>query len=95
MKERSIKELLEFMLKNQRLFSRGLCYWCNQMYDYGLLKTQEYLKLRMYIDENRPSPFSSFNALIYFNNNYYWRSGKIKPRIKWIKKHIKLQENEK
>jgi hypothetical protein len=37
----------------------------------------------MFIDDNRPK---NFYWLI--KDNYHWKPDNIKPRIKWIKKHI-------
>jgi hypothetical protein len=91
--ERSIKELLELMLEYQGLYSYyslGLCHWTFTLLRYGLLLNSEYCKLKDYIDKNRPSKYSSLDA--YFNRKspLYWKSDNIEPRIKWIKKHIKL-----
>lgn len=83
---RTIKELLELMLHNKRLFFTGLCNWAsniNMSYD-------EYQLLKDYIKKNRPSMFSSFDAFINCKNKFYWEQGNITPRIEWIKKHIKL-----
>ena len=87
--ERSIKELLEVMLENQELFNGGLCSWAWYMYREDKITFEEYRILDCYIRENRPSKFSSLEAWNYQNRGYYWKYNNIKPRIKWIKKHIK------
>ena len=86
---RTIKELLELMLEHQKYFSTGLCYWAESLYWYNNISLNEYLHLLKYIRSNRPSKYSSLSAYKYRHCGYYWQSGDIKPRIKWIKKHIK------
>lgn len=87
---RSIKELLELMLKNEQAYFYGLCHWVNNLYICKIINLEEKRKLITYINNNRPSKWSSFSAFISRDSNFYWESKKIKPRIKWIKKHIKL-----
>lgn len=57
------------------------------------ITSEEEYSLQHYIDVNRPSIFSSIDAFIHCNNVFYWTPGDIKPRIKWIKKHIKKLEH--
>jgi hypothetical protein len=87
---RSIKELLQVMLDNQDDFRIGLCIWANQLAIEELIVYDEWESLRIYIDNNRPNKWSSLNAFSYRNTPLYWNSNNIKPRIKWIEKHIKL-----
>lgn len=85
---RTIKELLQIMLDNQQYFQTGLCGWSNSI---KLSSTEEYDKLHSYIRNNKPSAFSSFERFTQELNlePYWWKKGNIKPRINWIKKHIK------
>lgn len=85
---RTIKELLQLMLDNPQLFDRGLCFWTNGLYGAGLIGLYELDELDDYIAKNRPSMFSSIDAYLRSNTGYYWKCGRIKPRIKWLKKHI-------
>lgn len=88
---RTIKELLEIMLENKDLFKNGLCSWVVLLYSYDRISNKEYLILMEYIENNRPSIFSSLNSFLsQISNSYYWKSGDINPRIKWIQKHIKI-----
>lgn len=87
---RSIKELLELMLENEQAYFYGLCHWVNNLYICKIINFEERRKLITYINNNRPSKWSSFSAFISRDSRFYWESKKIKPRIKWIKKHIKL-----
>jgi len=87
MKTRTIKELLQLMLDNQNLFCKGLCGWSTELGYYGLINSSECSQLIKYIDDNKPSKLHHY---FFGNGNYYWNPGEIKPRIKWIKKHIKL-----
>ena len=88
--ERTIKELLQIMLDNQEYFEITLCFWVDKLYILSnLLSLLEVIRLRQYILLNRPSTFSSIQSFINRNNFYYWNRGDIKPRIKWLKEHIK------
>lgn len=85
MKDRSIKELLEVLLDNIHLLKDGLCLLAIDVMTYN-----EKRIFKKYIFENRP-----FNIYTLFRLNkskyvYYWIKGKKAPRIKWLKKHIKL-----
>lgn len=86
---RTIKELLELMLKNQAWFKFGLCHWARNLYYVNLITFKENQLLEDYIRDNRPSIFSSLEAFKYTASGYFWKMGRIEPRIKWINKHIK------
>jgi hypothetical protein len=81
--ERTIKELLQLMLKHQELFRKGLCMWVGDLCLRDYITSKESDILDMYIQKNRPK---NFYWLIKYQ--YYWKYRDIKPRIKWIKKHI-------
>ena len=87
---RNIKELLELMLENQDLFCIALCDWTRRLHGVRFICQEEKMTLLYYIQKNRPSMWSSIDAFRYRKRSYYWEEGNIKPRIKWIKKHIKL-----
>jgi len=87
---RSIKELLQLMLDNKYLFSTGLCNWKDELLFKNIITDYEHGGLERYIRIHRPSMFSSINAFYYRNRMYYWTMRDIKPRIKWLEKHIKL-----
>jgi hypothetical protein len=87
---RTIKELLQLMLDNQQYFQAGLCYWSNNLYANGLINMREWVLLKKYIKVNRPSAFSSINALMHRNSAYFWEPENIKYRVQWLEKHIKL-----
>ena len=87
--ERSVKELLEVMLNNKKLFAGGLCSWVWFLYYYDVINLEEYMRLDVYIQENRPSIFSSKDAFKHMTSLFYWKKGNIEPRIEWINKHIK------
>lgn len=89
MKTRTIKELLQLMLDNKRLFTHGLCIWSNTLYNDNLITYEERSLLWDYIRDNKPknsllNPYMLFNTKFY----YYWIDGCIRPRIKWLKHHI-------
>jgi hypothetical protein len=87
---RAIKELLEVMLNNQEMFYIGLCHWVYDLNANNIIHDEEAKKLYKYIDTNRPHSFSSIEAYKNRNNSFFWNKGNIKPRIKWIQKHIKI-----
>jgi len=94
MKDRSIKEVLEVMLNHQEHFSYGLCTWIGRLYSCDLITLEEHHILFKYMRNNKPKWYSSFSAFwaITSASAYYWEYNKIEPRIKWVKKHIKLNQ---
>jgi len=88
--DRPIKELLQIVLDNSKCFELGLCLWIYILRCNGLILVTEKATLYQYIQNNRPNKYSSFNAYIHKNEGHYWTPGKISYRIKWLKKHIKL-----
>ena len=86
---RTIKELLELMLDHQELFYSGLCAWNISLNNKNLIGNLEYFYLQDYINTHRPSKYSSLQAYNSRKYRFYWPNGDIKPRIKWLKKHIK------
>ena len=87
---RTIKELLQIMLDRQDLFPAGLCSWAINMHHFDIITYEERIALMSYIRANRPSKYSSISAFIHKDSLFYWSYNDISPRIKWIKKHIKL-----
>ncbi len=88
---RTIKELLQVMLDNQKYFVSGLCNLVDNICLKDLISMKEHRILLNYVKENKPSTFSSFER---FKQEicaeaYWWKKGNINPRIKWLKKHIK------
>jgi hypothetical protein len=80
---RTNKELLELMLENQQYFEDGLCGWIFTIRLWDRITTEEYYELKKYLSQNKPITFHRiFSA-------FWWKRGDIKPRIKWIKRHIK------
>lgn len=90
MQERRIKELLEIMLSHKECFEDGLCLWSTNLWCQDHITYTEKNILKSYIRKNRPPFYSSLDVLMHTADAYYWFSGNIKPRIKWIEKHIKL-----
>lgn len=93
---RSNKELLDIFLNNQNLFKYGICQWTSVLKWKALITIEEESYLLKLVKENRPI----FRFKNYFYNPdkinegykpdyYYWKSGFINPRIKWLKKYLK------
>lgn len=91
---RSKKELGQILLNNQDLFNSGLCYWVKRLcYDRMLFTRNEKDYLIDLIASKKPIFIPLVNDIYnpdkkYYDNAYYWKSGFIEPRIKWIKKHL-------
>lgn len=83
MKERSIKELLQILLKSMEGFELGLCLLMYDLKDHQFIIESEHTRLLVYLYENRPDPNLSFG-------DYYWPQGLKEPRIDWLEQHIKL-----
>ena len=98
MGQRSLIELLELMLKNQKLFygnsfTGGLCNWIYKLFEKNIITSAEYSLLFKYIQNNRPA-YKWYNIYMMFNsnNNFYWRKGLLTPRVNWIQEHINLNK---
>lgn len=83
---RTNKELLEIILNNRQLFSTGLCMWLIGLRYTGKISEEEKDYLAKLVIENRP-----FLCKVYLQGNagYFWKKGKIEPRIKFLKKYLK------
>lgn len=83
---RTTKELLQLMLNHIRWMGGfGLCALIWELYREGLISFEEEKILIRYLKENRPK-----NLRTYFKSPWYWTQGRQRPRIKWLKKHIKI-----
>lgn len=83
---RTNKELLQVFLDNQHAFSTGLCNWTDKLS--GILSWEERLKIENLIEKHKPI-LAKLGISKDSKWNYYWKKGEIKPRIKWLKKHLK------
>ena len=86
---KSIKEILELGLDNIETiinYNHGLCglFMCLKFSDF--INDKEYLKIIKYLKKNKP--YFTYNN-IFKNSSYWWKPGKVKPRKKWLIKHIK------
>lgn len=82
---RTIKELLQVMLDNQRYFRTGLCGWSRELHWEEIINYEEYDLLCGFIKDNNPK------NTIHTLEIYYWKPREITPRIEWINKHLKQQ----
>ena len=91
---RPISELLTILLNYPEHLKRGLCSIVNIVYySKGEITFEEHDILKEYIRSHRPSKYSSFDAFHNRDSAWYWTDGKLKPRVKWLKKHIKINKN--
>lgn len=91
---RSKKELGQLMLDYRSYFKSGLCRWVSKLRYEELITEEEQSVLILTISNNRPTknwlerniwnPDKKNNS----DHVYYWQKDFIKPRIKWIKKHL-------
>jgi hypothetical protein len=84
---RTTKELLAVMLESINKTKTGLCGLCLKLYQVDIINHLEYEELLRYIKEHRP-----FNLHYMIGNPYYWGKGKLKPRKRWLKRHIRRNE---
>lgn len=90
---RTTKELLE-LVKYRFIAARegerllGLCNVVEQLLAENMINSKEFQYLEYYIKKHRPVNIRTLqggNSDGYF----YWNRHKIKPRIKWLNKHIR------
>jgi hypothetical protein len=75
------------MFDSQNLFQFGLCRWTTKLYWQSKISYEERRILLDYIEKNAPLSFIIRDFCDY-SDGYYWKSGNIKPRLRWLKKHI-------
>jgi hypothetical protein len=91
---RSINELLSVVLDNFDkyfnidAYTNGICILISSLENRRVLTSNEVGKVKDYIRSNPPSkiPFGMGHPLY----GYYWKPGKVAPRKRWLRKHIKL-----
>lgn len=88
MKTRTIRELLEVMLNNIDIMDNGLCTLAYTLLEDGVFTEDEFITIYGYIQRNKPVNLHTIMSL----DGYYWEIGEKRPRIKWLKKHIKLNQ---
>lgn len=87
-----ISKLLQVLLDEMDMLSSGLCSLASSSFN---LSCDEATLIQKYIRANRPSKYSSYSAFLSRKTNYFWVQGDKKNRIKWLKKHIKLNTPDK
>lgn len=92
METRSLKELLEIILDNQKYFSTGLCVWISDLTFNNIINKKEKTLILTYLRPYLPKYKYPFTYKNYLSNDlvFSWKPGNIKPRINFINKHIKL-----
>jgi len=88
---RHISELLQMLLDHISTYGMcsGLCEVVHNRRIRNGISSNEQEILKQYIREN--PPFVSYFRLL---SPYYWTPGKVKPRIKWLKKHIEKTQKQ-
>ena len=88
LKVKQIKDILELALIRKDLLITGLCDLSNKLLISNVITLEQKEIFQYYIDNNRPSKYSSISAWNSRNSAFYWKKGNKKIRIKWIKKNI-------
>lgn len=90
---RVVREGLKEMLQKESYYTgtncTGLCGWAS-----CISSPFNFESTAAYIKQNRPSKYSSLDAYLHRNSVWYWEPHKIKPRIKWLKKHIAILDKQ-
>lgn len=104
MEQRELKELLELLveklpnlLRNEGVY--GLCYAPENLYRLGEITWLECMVLKNYITENLPRRVRWVDIFKWMRadneeindwklRHFGWRPGRVRPRVKWLKKQI-------
>lgn len=83
--EREILKLMLKRIKRKDKYCHGLCRASYSLMALQKITYDEFITIREYLSENR-------NGLVAKNScaAFWWDTGEKKPRVKWLKKHIKL-----
>jgi len=90
---RSTKELLQILLDHieELLYlggNLGLCDLTGALGSRNIISTEESFHLWGYIQTHRPINLHYIMSAFH-DDQYFWKAGRIKPRIKWLKQQIK------
>ena len=78
---RPLKDLLQIMLDNIDLLETGLCLLTHCLAEGGTITDNEYYLIRQYINK--------YPTKYYGTHFHFWPIGEAKPRIAFLKRHIK------
>lgn len=70
-----------------------LCRAVHKLWAEDFITWYEHYMLRTYIENNRPSKWSSWSAFRARYSGYYWKPNDYKNRLRWIIKHARKNEN--
>lgn len=85
----NLKSDFSLILQNEYWFRTGLCEWIHNIYG-SKNKFKNINLLERYLKSNRPITLNR----LFTPSVYWWKKGDIVPRVKWIKKQIKLIDKE-
>jgi hypothetical protein len=87
---KKLSELLKKMLDSVNFITTnkggGLCY-LNKLVNNS---PEDYKRIYNYLRENEPK--FTWHKFRNKSSSYWWKRGKVTPRKRWLKKHIKLLE---
>lgn len=84
------KEILKLMLNHIHLLESGLCGLVYIICRLQVITANEDIKALEYIKRNRPKTKSKLADPSRLNTHYYWELGKVEPRVRWLKYHIRI-----
>lgn len=87
-KIRTIPDLFKIMLENTRFFNSGMCAWICSLCECDIINLAEYRILKRFISEMGPEPITPQQSYYDHSSIYYWPSGDIQPRLRWINYHL-------
>lgn len=87
------EKLYKAFIDNQDLFNSGLCYWTSLLEQNSKITELEENYLDWLINNNEPTKkwyhwLISIEEVTSEPDWHYWTKDKIKPRLKWLKKHL-------
>ena len=86
MKTRTIKELLQVLLDNEKYFKHGLCGMRMDMRVYGVIDSSESNVLKDFLIENLPC--EKYYSPKYIALAYSFPYGEWQPRKQWLEQEI-------
>lgn len=86
--KRPIVELLVILKQKEHLFELGICGWVHRLHEYKIINSEELDSLLEYVWENDPRWLTNLLGITKKGKGFYWQSEEIKPRLKWIDRHI-------
>ena len=87
---RDLKTLLELLLEEvKEEFYAGMCSCRMRLWVKSIITDEEDDIIFDFLKANRPKWYQYGYSFIWRNDCYWWKKGKVKPRVKFLKHWIK------